>query len=156
MAGYSLRFVIFHYLIYRSTPLTMDISMDGFVEVSDYVFAIKFKMHVHSLLVECEFLDNNDILINFLFQQPFHLGSFRVWKILARKYKVHGGNMVLFSTFLSIVPRSVAFEKEKQHPTKVKGEPLVSWNVFDLSDGTNDDDVMVNSKSSCLCRFTTY
>jgi hypothetical protein len=38
----------------------------------------------------------------------------------------------------------------------VKGEPLISWNVFDLSDGTNDDDVMVNSKSSCLCRSTTY
>ncbi len=156
MVGYSLCFVIFHYLIHRSTPLTMDISMDGFVEVSDYVFAIKFKMHVQSLLVECEFLDNNDILINFVFQQPFYLGSFRVWKILARNYKIHGGNMTLFSTFSSIAPRSVAFEKEKQHPTKVKGEPLISWNVFDLSDGTNDDDVMVNSKSSCLCRSTTY
>jgi len=134
----------------------MDISMDGFVEVSDYVFAIKFKMHVQLLLVECEFLDNNDILINFVFQQPFHLSSFRVWKIPARNYKVHGGNMALFSTFLSIVPRSVAFGKDKQHPTKVKGEPLVSWNVFNLSDGTNDDDVMVNYKSSCLCRSTTY
>jgi len=102
----------------------MDSSMDGFIKVSNYVFAIKFKMHVHSLLVECEFLDNNDILINF--QQPFHLGFFLVWKIHAGNYKVHGGNMALFSTFLSIVPRNVAFEKEKQHPKKVKGKPLVS------------------------------
>jgi hypothetical protein len=42
--------------------------MDGFVEIFYYVFAIKFKMLVHSLLVEWKFLDNNDILINCIFQ----------------------------------------------------------------------------------------
>jgi hypothetical protein len=52
MARSNLNYVIFCSLIQNSTPLTMDISMDGFVDVFDHVLAVKFKMHVHSLSVE--------------------------------------------------------------------------------------------------------
>jgi hypothetical protein len=44
--------------------------------VSDYVFVIKFVMDVDLLLEAQEFFDNNGILINYVFQQPLHLGSF--------------------------------------------------------------------------------
>lgn len=76
MVGSSLNSTIFCSLIKKSTSLTMDNSMDNFVEFSDYVFVIKFEMHVHLVLEEQEFLDNNGILINYVFQQPLHLGSF--------------------------------------------------------------------------------
>jgi hypothetical protein len=47
--------------------------------------------------------------------------------------------MALPSMFPSTTPRIVAFKMEKQ-PTKMKGELSNSWNVFDLSDGIDDDD----------------
>lgn len=49
-------------------------------------------------------------------------------------------DMALLLCFLSIAPRTIIFGMEKQ---KVKGKFYVFWNAFDLSDGTNDDDVMV-------------
>jgi hypothetical protein len=76
MVGSSLNSTIFCSLIKKFTSLTMDNSMDNFVEVFNYVFVIKFEMHVHLLLEEQEFFDNNGILINYVFQQLVHLGFF--------------------------------------------------------------------------------
>jgi hypothetical protein len=47
--------------------MTMDISMDDFVEVSSLVFSIRFKLHVHSFLVEHELFDQNGCVIDAIF-----------------------------------------------------------------------------------------
>jgi hypothetical protein len=56
--------------------------MEKFIKVFDYVLAVKFIMHVHSLLVEREFLENNDILINSVFQQSQHQVLFKYGRFL--------------------------------------------------------------------------
>jgi hypothetical protein len=45
-------------------------------------------------------------------------GFFLIWRVLEGNHKVHGENMALFSLFLFIVTRIVAFEKENNNPQK--------------------------------------
>jgi hypothetical protein len=56
----------------------MDISMDDIAKVSDLVLLIRFKLHIHSLLVEHELFDQNGCVVDAIFQQPWHLGFFLV------------------------------------------------------------------------------
>jgi len=60
------------------------------------------------------------------------------------KYKVHGEDMASTSQFSSTTPKIVAYEVPKLLNAQVKLEPhVVPQIVLDLSDGMDDDDVLM-------------
>jgi hypothetical protein len=52
MAKSNLNFAIFCPLFNNIIPLSINTEIDGFVEIFEHVFAVRFKLHVHSFLVE--------------------------------------------------------------------------------------------------------
>jgi hypothetical protein len=52
MARSNLRFLVFCPLFKIIVPLSMNIEINGFVEIFDHVLIMKFRLHVHSLLME--------------------------------------------------------------------------------------------------------
>jgi len=67
MARSSSICVVFHFLTGNSIPLTMDTLVDGFAHVFNHVFSIRFKLHVHSLLVERKLFDENESVVDAFF-----------------------------------------------------------------------------------------
>ncbi len=52
MARSNLRFLVFCPLFKIIVPLSINIEINGFVEIFDHVLIMKFRLHVHSLLIE--------------------------------------------------------------------------------------------------------
>lgn len=70
-----------------------------------------------------------------------HLGSFRVWRVPIGGYKIHGEKMASFSQIPSITSSMFTFGIEKQ-PIQVIVQPHAFRVIFDLTENTNDDDII--------------
>jgi hypothetical protein len=73
--------------------LTMNIKAILFVEVSSHTHAMKFKLHVHLLLIEQKLHDSHNMVVDAILQWLQHFGPTKVWKVFARHCKVHGKDM---------------------------------------------------------------
>ncbi len=94
MAGFSASCVAFKSTNANCIPLTMDIKENLFVEVSNHILAMKFKLHLHLLLLmERKLHDSDGMVVDAIFQWLQHFGSSKVWKVFTRHYKVHGKDM---------------------------------------------------------------
>ncbi len=82
MAGFSASCVAFKSTNANCIPLTMDIKENLFVEVSNHILVMKFKLHVHLFLMERKLHDSDSMVIDAILQWLQHFCSSKVWKVL--------------------------------------------------------------------------
>lgn len=155
MVGSSLNYVVFRPLVGDSIPLTMDIKTNNFVEVPDHVFAVRFKLHAHSLLVERELHDTKGMVVDAIFQQPMCISSCIVYKVFVNNYKIHNEDVTLLSQFPPTSSRIVTCKINNLEVIQVKVEPHNPPIVFDLSVDTNDDNAIMIPNLTILYKSCT-